>query len=104
MGGGLYYYCRIPINIIPVDEIEEKTLEEKLGHSGKIWLCTVPFHPYVQRTGLEKWFDLHYRYTGDYAIMPEESFIPSNVIEIKAYEKGGHEKTEKDSLRHKEGN
>jgi 4-amino-4-deoxy-L-arabinose transferase-like glycosyltransferase len=85
MGGGLYYYYHGRNRILPVDSFDGKELAAELSKYDNVWFCTTPFHPYVERAGLEKWLDANYRETSA-TVFPPRSYVLSNVILIKTFE------------------
>ncbi len=87
MGGGLYYYYHGQSRILPVDSFEEVGLARELSKYDNVWFCTVPFHPYVERVGLEKWLDGRFPETSA-TVFPPRSYVLSNVILIKTYHTG----------------
>jgi mannosyltransferase len=86
MASCVYYYYRGGATIIPFDNGSREELEATLRPYQQIWICTTPFHPFVERTGLLRWFDLTYHEV-NYALFPAKTFVPSNVIMLKGYEK-----------------
>ncbi|MHC9538821.1 MAG: glycosyltransferase family 39 protein [Vulcanimicrobiota bacterium] len=87
MGGGLYYYYHGKNRIVPVDTFDETELAGELSKFDNVWFCTTPFHPYVERIGLEKWLAGKYTETSS-TVFPPRSFVLSNVILIKTYHTG----------------
>jgi mannosyltransferase len=86
MASCIYYYYHGNATIVPTDDCDRAELEERLRPFRQVWLCTTPFHPYVARVKLLQWFDSTYREV-NYALFPAKTFVPSNVILMKAYEK-----------------
>lgn len=84
MAAPLYYYYHGRGILLPANGPDDEVAREITGSRGRIWFCTVPFHPYVRRMDMEKWLDARLTPAMNYQTRNEFS---SNVLRLIIYVK-----------------